>query len=35
MQEATLRLARMDLRPSPEELGRLRAEGAIPSAETG
>jgi hypothetical protein len=35
MQEATLRLARMDLRPSAEELGRLRAEEAIPSAEMG
>lgn len=32
MGEATRRLARMNLRPSPEELARLRAEGAIPAA---
>lgn len=31
VQEATQRLARMDLRPSPAELARLRSEGAIPA----
>jgi hypothetical protein len=33
MQEATLRLARLNLRPSAEELARLRADGAIPAAD--
>ena len=32
MEEATLRLARMDLRPTSEELVRLRADAAIPNA---
>ena len=34
IKDATLRLMRMDLRPSPAELDRLRAERAIPAAES-
>ena len=30
MEEASLRLARMDLRPTAEQLARLRADGAVP-----
>lgn len=33
MEDATLRLARMNLRPAPEDLARLRAEGAIPAGD--
>jgi hypothetical protein len=35
MKEATTRLARLNLRPSTEELARLRAEAGIPAAEAG
>lgn len=34
VKEATTRLARLDLRPAPETLARLRAAGAIPSGES-
>ena len=33
MKDATLRLARLNLRPSPGELARLRSEGAIPAGD--
>lgn len=33
MQNATLRLARLNLRPSPGELAGLRAQGAIPAGD--